>query len=122
MMAHQLRELEDQRYAAMLAGDAATLEALFDDALTYTHSSGVVDTKASYIAGVRDQLWAYKDITRENERVVVRGNCGLVFCRLKIDLTVRGVPRKVDSNALAVWVEAGGALRLAAVHSAGVPA
>jgi hypothetical protein len=122
MMAHQLRELEDQRYAAMLAGDAATLEALFDDALTYTHSSGVVDTKASYIAGVRDQLWAYKEITRENERVVVRGNCGLVFCRLKIDLTVRGVPRKVDSNALAVWVEAGGALRLAAVHSAGVPA
>jgi hypothetical protein len=121
-MAHQLRELEDPRYAAMLAGDAATLEALFDDALTYTHSSGVVDTKASYIAGVRDQLWAYKDITRENERVVVRGNCGLVFCRLKIDLNVRGVPRKVDSNALAVWVEAGGALRLVAVHSAGVPA
>jgi hypothetical protein len=114
--------LEKERYAAMLKGDAATLEALFDDALTYTHSSGVVDTKASYIAGMRDKVWQYKEITRENERVVIRGGCGLVFCRLKIDLNVRDTPRKVDSNALAVWVEAGGATRLVAVHSAGVPA
>lgn len=114
--------LEKQRYAAMLKGDAAALEALFDDALTYTHSSGVVDTKDSYLAGMRDKVWEYKEITRENERVVIRGGCGLVFCRLRIDLNVRGTPRKVDSNALAVWVETGGATRLVAVHSAGVPA
>ncbi len=67
----------------MLAGDVAALERLLDDALTYTHSSGVVDTKASYIAGVRDKVWEYKTITRENERVVIRGGCGLVFCRLQ---------------------------------------
>lgn len=114
--------LEKQRYAAMLKGDAAALEALFDDALTYTHSSGVVDTKDSYLAGMRDKVWEYKEITRENERVVIRGGCGLVFCRLRIDLNVSGTPRKVDSNALAVWVETGGATRLVAVHSAGVPA
>ena len=106
----------------MLAGDVATLEQLLDDALTYTHSSGVVDTKASYIAGVRDKVWEYKTISRENERVVIRGGCGLVFCRLRIDLIVRGTPKKVDSNALAVWVEDGGRTRLVAVHSAGIPA
>lgn len=117
-----IRALEGQRYAAMLRGDAAALEALFDDALTYTHSSGVVDTKASYLAGVRDKVWTYREITRENERFVVRGHCGLVFCRLKIDLDVKGTPRKVDSNALAVWIETGGETRLVAVHSAGVPA
>lgn len=117
-----IRELEEQRYAAMLAGDVATLEELLDDALTYTHSSGVVDTKASYIAGVRDKVWAYKTIARENERVVIRGGSGLVFCRLKIDLNVRGAAKKVDSNALAVWVEDGGRTRLVAVHSAGIPA
>ena len=117
-----IRALEGQRYAAMLRGDAAALEALFDDALTYTHSSGVVDTKASYLAGVRDKVWTYREITRENERVIIRGDCGLVFCRLKIDLDVKGTPRKVDSNALAVWLETGGETRLVAVHSAGVPA
>ena len=117
-----IRALEGQRYAAMLTGNAAALEALFDDALTYTHSSGVVDTKASYLAGVRDKVWTYREITRENERVIIRGDCGLVFCRLKIDLDVKGTPRKVDSNALAVWIETGGETRLVAVHSAGVPA
>jgi len=122
MVEGQIRQLEEQRYAAMLAGDVATLEKLLDDALTHTHSSGVVDTKASYIAGVRDQVWEYKTIARENERVVIRGGCGLVFCRLKIDLNVRGAAKKVDSNALAVWVEDNGQPRLVAVHSAGIPA
>ena len=118
----RIRKLEEQRYAAMLAGDVATLDKLLDEALTYTHSSGVVDTKASYIAGVRDKMWEYKAIARENERLVIRGGCGLVFCRLRIDLLVRGAPKKVDSNALAVWVEDNGQTRLVAVHSAGIPA
>jgi hypothetical protein len=117
-----VRALEDQRYAAMLAGDAATLERLLDDALTYTHSSGVVDTKAGYLAGLRGKAWQYKAIVRESERIVIRGGCGLAFCRLKIDLDVRGAPRKVDSKALAVWVADGGQCRLVAVHSAAVPA
>lgn len=120
--AEAIRTLEEQRYAAMLAGDVATLEELLDDALTYTHSSGIVDTKASYVAGVRDKVWEYKTIARENERVVIRGGCGLVFCRLRIDLNVRGAAKQVDSHALAVWVEDGGRTRLVAVHSAAVPA
>jgi hypothetical protein len=118
----RVRGLEEQRYGAMLKADIAALDHLLDDALTYTHSSGVVDTKAGYLAGVRDKVWEYKAISRENERAVVRGSCGLVFCRLRIDLAVRGAPRRVDSNALAVWVQEGDACRLVAVHSAQAPA
>ena len=113
----EIRKLEEQRFAAMVAGDVATLERLLDDALTYTHSSGAVDTKASYIAGVRDKLWDYKAIVRDNERVVLRGDTALAFCRLRIDVLVSGTPRKVDSNALAVWVRDGTVWRLLAVHS-----
>lgn len=113
----QVRQLEDQRYAAMLAGNVATLERLLDDDLTYTHSNGVVDNKVSYIAGIRDRLWEYKAIAREGERVVIRGTCALVFCRLRIDLLVRGTPRHVDSHALAVWASGGAPPRLLSVHS-----
>jgi hypothetical protein len=115
-----VRALEEQRYRAMLGADLATLDRLLDEALTYTHSSGVVDTKASYLAGIRDKVWAYKNISRENERVVVRGDTGLVFCRLHIDLLVKGAPKKVESNALAVWVRDEGQCRLVAVQSAAV--
>jgi hypothetical protein len=118
----EVRALEEQRYRAMLGADLATLDRLFDETLTYTHSSGVIDTKASYLAGVRDKVWEYKNIARENERVVLRGNAALVFCRLRIDVVVRGTPRKVDSNALAVWVRDGQQIRLLAVHSSGVSA
>ena len=117
-----VRDLEEQRYRAMLGADLATLDRLLDDALTYTHSSGAIDTKASYMAGVRDKVWEYKSISRENERVVVRGDCALVFCRLRIDLLVRGAPRKVESNALAVWVGDRHQCRLLAVHSSPVAA
>lgn len=113
-------ELEEQRYRAMRGGDLAALDRLLDDDLTYTHSSGVVDTKATYMAGVRDKVWEYKSITRENERVIIRGTCALVFCRLRIDLNVRGAPKKVDSNALAVWFLDGAKSRLLAVHSSAV--
>jgi hypothetical protein len=118
----QVRDLEEQRYRAMLGADLVTLDRLLDDALTYTHSSGVVDTKASYMAGIRDKVWEYKNISRENERVVVRGNSALVFCRLRIDLRVRGAARTVESNALAVWVGDGQQCRLLAVHSSPVAA
>jgi hypothetical protein len=113
----QVRALEEQRYRAMIAADIAALGRLLDDALTYTHSSGVIDTKASYLAGIRDKVWEYKNISRENERVVVRGTAALVFCRLRIDLLVRGTPRRVESNALAVWAGDGQDCRLLAVHS-----
>jgi len=116
----RIRELEERRYGAMLAADVATLETLLDDALTYTHSSGVVDTKASYLAGVRDKVWEYKHIARENERVVIRGGCALVFCRLRLDLLVRGASKKVDSNVLGVWIQDGQQYRLLAIHSSPV--
>ena len=112
-----VRGLENQRYAAMLAADVATLERLIDDAATYTHSSGVIDSKASYIGGLRDKVAIYKSIMRDNERVVIRGATALVFCRLRMDLTVNGAPRHVNSNALAVWSFDGQEPRLLAVHS-----
>ncbi len=120
MKPQDILALEEQRYAAMLAADVVALERLLDDALIYTHSSGAVDTKASYVAGVRDKVWAYKSIARENQRVVVRGSCALVYCRLRMELEVRGTPRKVDGNALAVWIVEGPQPRLLAVHSSPV--
>ena len=40
-----LREAEETRRLAMLAGDTVALEELFSDTMTYVHSSGIKDSK-----------------------------------------------------------------------------
>jgi ketosteroid isomerase-like protein len=113
--------LEDERYAAMLAKDVATLERLLDDDLVYMHSSGVADSKASYLAGLREGVWDYLKIGRSEQSVKVSGDTALVFNRLAISIKVRGVQKELDNRALAVWVRRGGAWRLLALQSGAVP-
>ena len=45
----EILEQEDRRFAAMVGEDFGSLEAMVHDELIYTHSSGVVDTKASWL-------------------------------------------------------------------------
>lgn len=109
--------LEDERYRAMLAKDDARLDQLLDERLRYIHSSGVVDSKASYLSGLREGVWDYRAITRDDQTIVPLGDAALVFCHLKIDLVVRGTAKKVDSRALAVWSRTDHGWRLVAVQS-----
>jgi ketosteroid isomerase-like protein len=122
MAAGGIERLEDERYAAMLAKDVATLERLLHPDLVYMHSSGFADDKESYIAGVRDRLWDYHRIARSEQTVRLNGSLALVFNRLKIDLTARAVEKSLDNRALAVWVAADGTWRLIALQSGAVPA
>jgi ketosteroid isomerase-like protein len=117
-----IARLEDERYAAMLGKDIAALERLLHPDLVYMHSSGVADSKTSYIGGARDRVWDYSRITRSDQTVRLNGALALVFNRLKIDLSVRGVAKSLDNRALAVWVaDDSGAWRLIALQSGMVP-
>ncbi len=109
--------LDRRRFDAMIAGDAGALETLLHRDLRYTHSSGTVDSKESYIRGVREKLWDYKSIKTSNEAVSIHDDTALVHCRLQIDVEVNGAPRKVDSVALTVWIKDGGRWQALAVHS-----
>ena len=52
-----IERLEDERYQAMLDKDAPTLERLLHPDLVYMHSSGVADSKESYINGLLSGVW-----------------------------------------------------------------
>lgn len=116
-----IEHLEDERYAAMLGKDVAALERLLHSDLVYMHSSGVADSKASYIEGLGNGTWDYRRIDRSDQTVRVHGALGLVFSRISISVVIRGVPRELDNRALAVWVDDGGTWKLLALQSGAIP-
>jgi ketosteroid isomerase-like protein len=117
----EVRAADQARIAAMLALDDKRLDEILDDELTYMHSSGVTDSKKSYLDGVRSRTWEYKSITTEDVRITVKGDTATVFCHLMLTYHLKGEPRTVDSNALAVWNKASGKWRLMAVLSSARP-
>lgn len=118
--AAEIQRLEDERYAAMVAGDVNTLERLLDDELVYMHSSGIADSKESYLRGLREGVWDYQRVGRTEQAVKLTGDTGLVFNRLAISIKVRGVQKELDTRALAVWVRRAGGWRLVAVQSGAI--
>ena len=112
--------LEDERYTAMLAGDAGKLDRLLDDRLRHVHSSGHVDNKASWMSNF-GRLWQYRSIERRAPTIVPLGDSALVFNTLHIDVQVADGLRKVDARALTVWNKSGGAWRVVAVFLATIP-
>jgi hypothetical protein len=113
--------LDERRLKAMIAGDVGELEKLLHRDLKYTHSSGLVDSKDSYIRGVRKKLWEYLSIDTSNAVMTVYGDTALIHCRLRIDLLVKGDPRRVDSLVLTVWIRDEGRWQVLAVHSTAYP-
>lgn len=109
--------LEDERYAAMLAGDIATLDRLLDPALRYIHSSGGTDSKETYIAGFASGHFDYRHVTRSEPSIQVFGDAALVMNRLEIDILVGGSPKQIKARATAVWSRTSGRWRLIYVQS-----
>lgn len=101
----EIRTLEDARYAAMLQADMPALERLLHPDLLYMHSSGVSDTKSSYMAGLKAAIGNYQRIERVDQTIKVQPHVAFVFNRLLLDILVRGAPRQLDNRALAVWVK-----------------
>ena len=117
MTKDQILALEQRRFKAMCAGDADALDELLHRDLMYSHSSGAVDSKASYTRGIREKFWDYHSIESSDETVSIYGGTALIHCRLQISLTRQGVPKALDLVALTVWVEDAGRWQVAAVHS-----
>jgi ketosteroid isomerase-like protein len=117
----ELAALEGRRDAAMLAGDTATLAELLHDELVYMHSTGGADTKTSYVNGLRDKVFEYRKLERDDQTVRVHGDLGMVFYRMRADVVVRGNPRHLDNRLLSVWTRDGGKWRMIGLQSGSIP-
>lgn len=107
-----------ERVAATKAGDAARLDAILSDELRYAHSSGHVDTKASYIKSLASHstVYATYDYKEQNFLPIA---AGVVLMTGRVIIQVRNASgvNELDLNFLGVWREEHGKWRFLAWQS-----
>ncbi len=72
-----LKEAELNRFKVMVAKDKAGLESVLHKDLVYFHSSGVQDSKETYIASILSGKSSYLSITPEEMQHRVYGKTGI---------------------------------------------
>jgi len=107
----KILELERQRIAAMVKKDIATLDALLAEDMSYTHSGGTTDTKASFIRLIKER-GRYLGVDYSNTQVITPGATTVI---------VRGIAQIRLENTPAypvifvdVWVLRDGAWKMVA--------
>jgi len=106
---------------AVVAGDLAALEKIFADDLIYTHSSGMTDSKADYIAKLRSGQTKYVSVDYDSMTVKVYGDSAIVHSKARIK--AQSATGGIDSNLvmLHVWQKSGGSWKLVAHQTTKLP-
>jgi ketosteroid isomerase-like protein len=91
----EILSLEDKRFGAMIARDFKALEAMVHGDLLYTHSSGVTDTKASWLQSMHSGRTKYKSVNCTDRKVRVIGDVALITGRAAIEAEIGGQPRSL---------------------------
>lgn len=106
----EIEEIEARRRAAMVAGDLAALERLIDDEALYVHTNGLRETKAEYMALVRDGTYRYQAVNQPEMAVRMLGDSvAVVTGRTILHAIVPGGDIKVvDGRSIVLWARRGG--------------
>ena len=100
----QVLDVLNHRISALLKNDFAALDALLDDSLLYAHSSGRVDTKASFLDSLRSGQLKYVAASLDDLRVRIYGSTALVTGRSRMTVESAGQQRHLDLRFLDVYV------------------
>lgn len=111
------RAVEEARRQAMLDGKLLTLADLLSDTLAYTHSTGVQDSKQSYLEQLSSGALRYEALEFVAPVIRVLGPVALVSALMKATVQRGGNRRDVASSYLAVWESTPAGWKLQAVQA-----
>ena len=115
----KILSLEAKRIDAMVKKDIAALDALLADDLTYTHSGGTTDTKASFITLIRER-GRYQGVDYSNTQVIPFNGGTAVAVRGRAQIRLEGVAG-YPVLFLDVWALRDGAWKMVAWQATRVP-
>ena len=90
---------------AMMAKDGAALQKVFHDDLTYTHSSGLNETKAEAIKAVTEGRTKIEAIDLKSTGVRIYGNTALVKGKVDFRNNNTGQVSTANLDVLHVWIK-----------------
>ncbi len=118
----EVRALEGKRFHAMQAGELDAIAALLDSRLIYVHSSGLVDSRDTYLAALARAEYTYHSVeVVKDEQAVVEGDVVILNRLLAVSMTVKSSGQTLSRqlSATSVWSRANDARAwlLVASHS-----
>ena len=114
--------LEDERFAAMTARDFARLQLLVHDELMYTHSSGVVDGKNTWLDSMKSGRVKYKKAACTERKVRLYGDTALITGRAHIEAEIGGQAKTLKLLFLNAWTKTPQGWKFVAWQSTPLPA
>lgn len=100
----QLIALELNRCASMVQADIAALQNTLHDQLVYVHSSGVRDSKTSYLDKLSSRKIRYDTLQFTDLQATVVGHCATITGRMEGNIHRGDVPAVLISRYMSVWV------------------
>ncbi|MBK9168753.1 MAG: nuclear transport factor 2 family protein [Bryobacterales bacterium] len=116
-----LRKAEEEFGAALARMDYAALDKILADDMIYTHSNGVVDDKAQFIASLKDGTRKYESIKIHEFTVRPYGNTAAVAAKVTMVITARGTTAPRDMRYLRFWAKKRGQWQLVGHQSVTLP-
>ena len=108
-----IEKLEQQWEDAVTKSDSSALENLYDATLVYTHSTGKVDRKSSYISTIKSGTTKYEWMKRDEIKVNVYNQSAVVTCHWQV--RVNGV--NMNARYTHVYVQTSDGWKLVAHQS-----
>ena len=117
----EIRQRETRRFEALVRGDMASLEEIMADDAIYTHATGVVETKAEYLAKMKSGEVRYESFAPEQLQVRIYGTAAVLTGIASVTAHVGGEVRNLRLRFTDVYVKQGDRWRMVAWQSTRLP-
>jgi ketosteroid isomerase-like protein len=99
---------------AMIDGDKKQLQALAAEGLSYGHSSGKIEDKATFVETLASGKSDFITMDLSEQTISVAGNTAIVRHKLQGDTNDNGKPGSVKLGVMTVWQKQNGKWKLLA--------
>jgi ketosteroid isomerase-like protein len=112
-----VKAAELQRFEAAQKNDLDALDKLLADDLTYTHSTGMLQTKAQLLADLKSGKLQFKKIEPADLQVRVYGTTAIINGTAKVAVVSDGQAKDINLRFTDVWVNRAGRWQMVAWQS-----